>query len=662
MKHKILLVLLVLCYGFAGAQINTNRVLDNGRNALYFEDYVLSIQYFNQVIALRPNLPEPYYFRAIAKIRLEDYVGAEADCSQALELNPFKPEILYARGFARKRLNKTAEALADFNKALEFDLQNTDFLINRIEAYEKLEQYDNALADIDFLLSKKNKLANMLQLEKCQILLQKKDSIAALETIQKAITKDSAYADFFGARAFIFLQKQDDKNALSDYNRAIALKTENIGSYINRGILNYRGKNYRGALADYDRAVELDSSNTQALFNRGLLRSEVGDLNNALLDFKRVIEQDNNHDDARYQHALTAMNLKEFKTALLDYKLLIDKHPHFAPAYFGKAEANEGLGNTRQAAIDRYRAQQLMEQKPDKKAKKTEFNNKAQIAQTQTSIKDITKDFENISDNAGNSSRYDDKIRGQIQNQQADAKLKKNYNINFYAPNDNLRKQNNFHILLESFNKKQGSRILITNDEVPLNQSLIELHINQVLQLDEKIKTKPQADLYLERAINQAVLLNLNVAIEDLNKAIELDGKNALAYFCRANIRYKLLELELNQSKKEKEIAANADKIKQLLAQLILADYDKTIALRPDFRFAYLNKGNTSVLVKKLPEAILHYTQAIAAQKNFAEAYFNRGLIYINLGEKDNAIADLSKAGELGIYQAYNLIKRFGVK
>ena len=31
------------------AQINTDRVMTIGRNALYFEDYVLSIQYFNLI-------------------------------------------------------------------------------------------------------------------------------------------------------------------------------------------------------------------------------------------------------------------------------------------------------------------------------------------------------------------------------------------------------------------------------------------------------------------------------------------------------------------------------------------------------------------------------------------------------------------------------------
>ena len=36
------------------AQVNTDRVMAIGRNALYFEDYVLSIQYFNQVIKAKP--------------------------------------------------------------------------------------------------------------------------------------------------------------------------------------------------------------------------------------------------------------------------------------------------------------------------------------------------------------------------------------------------------------------------------------------------------------------------------------------------------------------------------------------------------------------------------------------------------------------------------
>lgn len=62
MLRKIL-VAIVLLPTMLVAQINTERVMTIARNALYFEDYVLSIQYFNQVINAKPYLYEPYFFR-----------------------------------------------------------------------------------------------------------------------------------------------------------------------------------------------------------------------------------------------------------------------------------------------------------------------------------------------------------------------------------------------------------------------------------------------------------------------------------------------------------------------------------------------------------------------------------------------------------------------
>ena len=86
---KKILVALLLLPTLVCAQINTERVMMIARNALYFEDYVLSIQYFNQVINAKPYLYEPYFFRGLAKINLDDFQGAEADCDKAIERNPF---------------------------------------------------------------------------------------------------------------------------------------------------------------------------------------------------------------------------------------------------------------------------------------------------------------------------------------------------------------------------------------------------------------------------------------------------------------------------------------------------------------------------------------------------------------------------------------------
>ena len=52
------------------------------------------------------------------------------------------------------------------------------------------------------------------------------------------------------------------------------------------------------------------------------------------------------------------------------------------------------------------------------------------------------------------------------------------------------------------------------------------------------------------------------------------------------------------------------------------------------------------------------YGKAIALKPDFGEAYYNRGYIALRDGRRSAGIADLSKAGELGIVPAYNLIKR----
>ncbi len=90
----------------------------------------------------------------------------------------------------------------------------------------------------------------------------------------------------------------------------------------------------------------------------------------------------------------------------------------------------------------------------------------------------------------------------------------------------------------------------------------------------------------------------------------------------------------------------------------MLMDYDQVIRRLPDFAFAYYNKANILCRQKDYEAAIRHYNDAIRVDSEFAEAYFNRGLTYIYTGNHEQGMQDLSRAGELGIYQAYNIITR----
>ena len=85
------------------AQLNTDRLMISGEIALHYEDYVLSIQYFNQVISQKPYLYQPWQYRAIAKYYLDDFTGSEADCTEALQRNPYVEGLYELRAIDRIR-------------------------------------------------------------------------------------------------------------------------------------------------------------------------------------------------------------------------------------------------------------------------------------------------------------------------------------------------------------------------------------------------------------------------------------------------------------------------------------------------------------------------------------------------------------------------------
>jgi len=144
---KVLMALIVFPLSLS-AQINTDRVMAIGRNALYFEDYVLSIQYFNQVINAKPYLYEPYFYRGLAKLNLDDFQGAESDCSLSIDRNPFVVSSYQVRGLARINLDDYAGAIADYERALKYDPENIGIWHNLTLCKMQQKDWKGAVSDL----------------------------------------------------------------------------------------------------------------------------------------------------------------------------------------------------------------------------------------------------------------------------------------------------------------------------------------------------------------------------------------------------------------------------------------------------------------------------------------------------------------------------------
>ncbi len=676
LKRKYLISFIFLFHLCSlSAQWNTERILTIGRNALYFEDYVLSIQYFNQVIKIKPYLAEPYMYRSIAKIQLGDFEGAELDGNEAIKRNPFLPQAFYARGFTKMKLEKFEEAVADFTKAMEFSPNNQHLLISRMYAYERMEDYDAAIDDIDEFL-KRNPRHSILLYDKGRLYMAKNDTIAAEKAFNQLIEADSTSFIGWSARGLLKLQAKDYDGAYRDYSTAIQHKSDFYGDYINRGIINVEQNRYMEALADYDRAIQLAPKSLMAYLNRAVLRANLGDNNNALADFETVLSMDSTISEARYSKALLEMKLRNFENAIADYQIIIEKHPYFLPAYWGIAEAYTELNNMREAYKYRKKAHDLEENKENIREQiQQDLEAKKQIAaetpESTTGHKaEVFNRYaaHNITDSS-TESQYDDERRGAVQNRFVDVVNEKNFVLTYYSKPDNLRQTNLYYEAVEFYNRKKvlAADLKITCQEIALTNELINKHFETINIINATIEhNSNDADIYFYRAMEFALVQDFESAIEDLNKAILLRSDFALAYFTRANIRYKFIDymrnsfLESGASTLDiKEKQANFEKEKKYDVEMVMRDLDKVNELMPDFAFAYYNKANIIASQQDFKTAIYHYSKAIEHDPDFAEAYFNRGLTHLFTGENTKGLSDLSKAGELGIYQAYNLIQRF---
>ena len=90
-----------------------------------------------------------------------------------------------------------------------------------------------------------------------------------------------------------------------------------------------------------------------------------------------------------------------------------------------------------------------------------------------------------------------------------------------------------------------------------------------------------------------------------------------------------------------------------------LDDMKAAAEMVPDIPYVYFNLGNLYCLSSEHINSIENYTRAIELYPYMGDAYFNRGLVLIYLKDKEKGCIDLSRAGELGVRDAYSIIKKY---
>ena len=175
-----------------------------------------------------------------------------------------------------------------------------------------------------------------------------------------------------------------------------------------------------------------------------------------------------------------------------------------------------------------------------------------------------------------------------------------------------------------------------------------------------------QGDLDLEQG-------NVDLAIEEYGRAIELQPGNASAYFRRGNAFVGLGEVEHAIADYDRAVELQPDhaeafnnrgrayfvkaeheqeggNLEQAWADYEqgLADFDMAVQLQPDSVLALLNRGMAFFLVKgDAARAIADFDRVIQLQPDSARAHYSRGVAHRLDGERERARRDWLKVLEL---------------
>lgn len=630
------------------AQFNTDRLVMIGRSALYYEDYVLSIQYFNQAISMKPWLYEPWFFRGVAKFYLDDFRGAESDCSEAIERNPYVVNAYELRGLCRINQKKYREAVSDYDRALRYNPDNQGLWHNRILCLIQEKDYDLALAQIDTMSTRWSKYARAYAMQ-AEIYLLQKDTTKAVKSLDKSLELDPYDGGILAERAVISLARQKWKEGEEFLTKSIHLLPKHAGNYINRALARFNQNNLRGAMADYDTALDLDPNNFLGHYNRGLLRAQVGDDNRGIEDFDFVLKLEPDNIMALFNRALLLEQTGNLRAAIRDYSKVIEEYPNFWFGLQHRASCYRRLGNTKQAELDEFR---ILKAQMDKRYGKQPRLSKKQMRKRS----DIDPDKYNqlvVADEQEVEHEYKSDYRGRVQNRKTDATLQPMFGLTFVQPQNAVKADTPFENSVDAFNQASGSHTVYLSCE---QRSVSEDRMKQTFEyidslstvIDNSKTTARVAPLLLLRAIAYGSIQNFDNAIDDLSICLQIDSTSSLAYWQRAVCQAKINEFNASEG-------TNID----LKSANVLGDLSDAITLAPQNSYLYYNRGNLYAQRGDYQRAISDYSQAITLNEYLAEAWFNRGLAKIYAKHVAEGIEDLSKAGELGLYQAYSVIKKY---
>lgn len=667
-----LFLLLSVCLqggGEAFAQLNKPYFFYKGRELIVSGDYREAIEMLNLLLRTETKEYEGYFLRGVAKYNLDDLVGAEADFTSAIGVNPVYTMAYQYRAITRSRMGNYNDALKDYQYAVELRPNMPAAYYSRGVTYFLSQQFEKAVEDFSrYLRSTPADVNALTNRGTCYLYL--KDTTRAYADFNRAVEINPYEADGYVRRGLLEVAQNKNEEGIRDLSEALSIDSTQSVAYFYRAYAYVNESQPIRALADFDKAIEYDSTNSVTYFNRAILRSQIGDYNRAIEDYDRVALYNPGNVLVFYNRASVKIQVGDYRGAIADYTRAIELYPDFANAYLYRSQLKAALRDFRGSEADRRIAE----------TKINEYRRKLSDS-TFTSFADTSRQFDKLlsfdADFGNNELRS---MRGDVRR---DVRLMPVFRISFVARDTavvyNPRNYRNARLdgyLAELAATETGKSAEGAGYRFDLKgMSAASVVPEDRIEAWDAANGAPVSweDNFL-KGITQTLLRQYASALSYYRRAARVADDNPLIYLNRGAAQAEMIEfiasLEGNNVMQQISIHTDDPAARLLQTQArrtydyseAIADTRRAAQLMPELPQIYYNLGNMLCLSGDLPGAFEQYTKAIERFPYFAEAYYNRGLVQIFMQDTQKGCLDLSKAGELGLDEAYEVLKRYCIK
>lgn len=182
---------------------------------------------------------------------------------------------------------------------------------------------------------------------------------SAIEDFNQALRINPNLADAYHYRAMSRYYKGDRLGAIKDYSQLIRINPQNAEAYSNRGLMQAELGERWGAMQDYNQALQIDAKHIKTYLNRSLMRLELEDYQGAIADCDDVLNINPNLPKAYLNRGMARFEVEDYQGAISDYNHVLQINPNIAEAYFNRGLSQIGLENYQEALSDFNQALQL---------------------------------------------------------------------------------------------------------------------------------------------------------------------------------------------------------------------------------------------------------------------------------------------------------------